>query len=149
MHTGNHHNAIAFYFEEKTVRKAFYARAGDFRLQHLEGEGTSRDDLYNGIHRQSKPHAKVRVNAFRPGERFPQVCIRFGYPDDRQRHYFLNRAAALTCSQGMTSSGLAHAIVQFIALSVRQRQFIRFQALPQRIEQIKLFRRRKVSDFIS
>jgi hypothetical protein len=45
------------------------------------------------------------VNAFVPGERFLQVCIRFRYPDDRQRHCFLNRPAR-TCSQGMTSSGL-------------------------------------------
>jgi hypothetical protein len=34
-----------------------------------------RDDIYSGIHRQGKPHAKVRVDAFVPGERFHQVCI--------------------------------------------------------------------------
>jgi hypothetical protein len=45
------------------------------------------------------------VNAFVPCERFLEVCIRFRYPYDRQRHCFLNRPA-LTCSQGMTSSGL-------------------------------------------
>jgi hypothetical protein len=45
------------------------------------------------------------VNAFVPGECFLQVCIRFRYPYDRQRHCFLNKPA-LTSSQGMTSSGL-------------------------------------------
>ncbi len=105
MHTGNHHNTTAFYLEEKTVRKASDAHPAYFRMQRLEGEGVSRNDLYGGIHPQSKPHAKVRVNAFVPCERFLEVCIRFRYPYDRQRHCFLNRPA-LTCSQGMTSSGL-------------------------------------------
>jgi hypothetical protein len=61
--------------------------------------------LYGGVYRQSKPHAKVRVNAFVPGECIFQVCIRLRYPYNRQRHCFLNRPA-LTCSHGMTSSGL-------------------------------------------
>lgn len=74
-------------------------------MHNLEGEKTSCNDFHCGIYRQSKPKAEVRVNAFVPGERFVEVCIRFGYPDDGQRHGFLNRPA-LTCSHGMTSSGL-------------------------------------------
>ncbi len=105
MHTGNHNDAVAFHLEKEAVREAPYASPAYFRMHHLEGEGTSRDDLYSGIHRQSKAHAKVRVNAFVPGECFLQVCIRFRYPYDRQRHCFLNKPA-LTSSQGMTSSGL-------------------------------------------
>jgi hypothetical protein len=60
MHTGNHNDAVAFYLEEEAVREAPYASPSYFRMYHLEGEGTSRDDLYSGIHRQSKAHAKVR-----------------------------------------------------------------------------------------
>lgn len=105
MHKGNDHNAAAFDLEEKTVRKASDTYPAYFRMHRLEGEGTSRDDLYSGIHAQSKPHTKVRVNAFVPGECVFQVCIRFRQPDDGQCHCFFNRPA-LTCSQGMTSSGL-------------------------------------------
>lgn len=43
---------------------------------------------------------------------------------------------------------LPHAMVQFIALAVRQGQLIRLQALPKRIEQVKFFRCRQVADFI-
>jgi len=105
MHAGNDHNPIGFYFEEKTVREASYAHPTYFRMHNLEGEGTSRDDLYCSLYRQSKTHAKVRMNAFVPGERFLEIRIRFWYPDNRQCHCFLNRPAR-TSSQAMTSSGL-------------------------------------------
>ena len=70
MHAGNHHNSMAFHFEEKAVREALHSRPTYFRMHHLKGEGTSRHNLYCGIYRQSKAQAKVRVNAFVPGERF-------------------------------------------------------------------------------
>ena len=106
MHTGNYHNPIGFYLEEEALRETSYARPSCFRMHRLKGERTSRDDLYSGIHRQSKPHAKVRVNAYVPGERLPSgLHPPLRYPDDRQLHCFLNRPA-LTCSQGITSSAL-------------------------------------------
>ena len=88
-----------FYLEEEAVGKASYSGPSYFRMHHLEGEWTWRDDLYSGVYRQSKSHPKVRMNAFVPSERFLQVCIRFRYPDDRQRHCFLSRPA-LTCFPG-------------------------------------------------
>ena len=54
---------------------------------------------------QSEPQAKVKMYIFVPGQRFSEVRIGFRYPDDRQRHCFLNRPA-LTCYHGMTSAGL-------------------------------------------
>jgi hypothetical protein len=78
-----HHDAAAFYLEEKPVRETSNAPSAYFRVHHLEVEGIARNDLYSGINGQSKPRAKVVVNAFVTGKRFLQVCIRFGYPDDR------------------------------------------------------------------
>ena len=77
MHAGNDHNPIAFHLEEEAIREAPYAHPAYLPMHYLEGEGTSRDELHCGIHGQSKAHAKVRVNALVPGERFLQVCICF------------------------------------------------------------------------
>jgi len=128
MHTCNHHNATAFYREEKTVRETFNAHPAYFRLHHLEGEGTSRDDLYSGIYRQSKPHAKVGVclptrralpSGLHPlkASRRPaaSLLLKQARPDLLPGNDFIRVALVL-----------AQAIVQFIALAVRQGQFIRF-----------------------
>jgi hypothetical protein len=77
MHAGNDYNPIALDLEEKAVREAPDAHATYLRMQNLEGEGTSRDDIHGGIHGQGKAQTKVRMNAFVPGKRFLEVGIRF------------------------------------------------------------------------
>ena len=61
--------------------------------------------FHRRFHWHQEPQAKVGGYALVPGQRFFEVGIRFWYPDDWEVHCFLDRPA-LTCSQGMTSSGL-------------------------------------------
>ncbi len=78
------------------------------------------------------------MDAVRPCPRVQQSSFASGYPDDRQRHSFLNRLA-LTCSQGMTSEGFCSCrsmrVVQLRSLRVRQRQCVGFQTFPHDIQQ--------------
>ncbi|HVT93452.1 MAG TPA: hypothetical protein VHD76_11455 [Bryobacteraceae bacterium] len=76
MHAGNDHNPMAFHLEEKALGEAPHAHATNLRMHNLKGDGTAGHDVHDGIHGQSKAHAKVRMNAL-PSERFFQVGIRF------------------------------------------------------------------------
>ncbi len=105
MHAGNHYNAIIFHFEEQDVRKTLHPCSPYFPMHNLKAPGTLCDYLYCRLHCQRKPQVKISMYILVPCEAFPEVCIGLGYPDDRQRHSFLNRSA-LTCSHGMTSVGL-------------------------------------------
>src|SRR5580698_7224587 len=55
-------------------------------------------------HRLRKTLRKLRADAFVPHQRFFQLCVRLGQPNDWKRHCFLNRPA-LTCSHEITSEG--------------------------------------------
>jgi len=105
MHAGHDHNPVRFRLEEYPVRKSPDSRPPYPFVDYLEVQRMLRNGFHRRFHRRQKSYAKVRVNTLVPGQRFLQVCIRFGYPDDGERHCFLDRPA-LTCSQGMTFSGL-------------------------------------------
>lgn len=104
MHAGNHHNTMIFHFEEQAVREAPHPCSPYFAMHNLKAVGTLCDYLYCRLHCHCKPQSKISMYILVPCPPFPEVCIGLGYPDDRQRHCFLNRSA-LTCFHGVTSFG--------------------------------------------
>jgi hypothetical protein len=110
-------------FEEQAVRKPLYSRPPQLVMHGLKAQGTSCDYLYRRIHSQRKPQAKVRVNAFVPREGFlsglhplrvsrrpaASLLLKQARPDLLPWNDFIRIALVLP-----------HAIVQLIALAVRQ-----------------------------
>ncbi len=73
-------------------------------VDDMELQWVFRNRLNRGFDRQGETLPKLWTDVVIPRSRFQQILIRFGGPDDRECHDFLNRPA-LTCCHGMTSEG--------------------------------------------
>jgi hypothetical protein len=101
---GNHYNPMFLCLEEYPVGKAPHSRTATAAVDGRELQRMFRYCLNRGLHREGEALPKLWANVVIPCPRFLQILVRLRYPDDRQRHGFLNRPA-LTCSQEMTSEG--------------------------------------------
>jgi len=104
MEAGDHHYAMLLNFEEDPVGKAPHSRTPTAPVDDRELQWMFGNCFNRGFDRQSKTIAKLRANVVIPSPRIQQILIRLWYPDNRECHGFLNRAA-LTCCHGMTSEG--------------------------------------------
>jgi len=98
------HNPVLLNLKEYSVGEASHSRTSTAPVDDRKLHWMFRDCLNRRFDCERKPLAKLKANVVIPCPRFQQILVRFRYPDDRQRHSFLDRLA-LTCSQGMTSEG--------------------------------------------
>jgi hypothetical protein len=90
VETGNHHNPVLLNFKEYSVREAPHSRTAAVPVDDGELEGVFCDCLNRRLDCQGEAPAKLRAYVLIPCPRFSEICVRFWYPDDRERHGFLD-----------------------------------------------------------
>jgi hypothetical protein len=95
---------MLLHFEEYAIRESPNSRSPTVPVDDRELQWLFRDYINRGLDRERETLPKLRANVVIPCPSVQQIFIRLWYPDDRERHGFLNRPA-LTCSHGMTSEG--------------------------------------------
>jgi hypothetical protein len=101
---GNHYDPMFLHLEEYPVGKTAHSRTPSPPVDDRELQRMFRDCFNRCLDGQRETLPKRWAYVVIPGPRILQILIRFWYPDDGERHGFLNRFA-LTCSQEMTSEG--------------------------------------------
>ncbi len=104
MEARDDHNPVLLDLKEYSIGEAPHSRTSTAPVGDRGLHWMFRDCLNRRLDCQREPLPELGANVVIPCSRFQQILVRFGCPDDRLRHGFLNKLA-LTCSQGMTSEG--------------------------------------------
>jgi hypothetical protein len=118
VEASDNHNSIFLNLEEYSVGEAPHSGTATVPVDDRELQWMFGYCLNCCFYCQGETLPKLRAYVVVPCPRFQQILIGLWYPDDRERHGFLNRPA-LTCSQEMTSEGFCSCRARRESSSVR------------------------------
>jgi hypothetical protein len=104
VEAGDYHNSVLLSLKEYSEGKAPDSRTPSSSVDNGKLQRVFCDSFNRGLDCQGETLTKLRAYVVIPSPSLLQILTGLWYPDDRERHGFLNRFA-LTCSQEMTSEG--------------------------------------------
>jgi hypothetical protein len=138
--------------EEYSVGEAPHSRTAKATVNHRELQRMLRYCLNRGLDRQRETLPKLRADVVIPCTRVQQVLIRLWCPDDRKWSRFLKKARPDLLPRDYIGRAFlmpGDAVIELRPLRIRQRCRVRFQALPDRIQQFGLLRGGQAIDLAS